>query len=366
VQLILILLAFFTGLAPAATPGLARFDLYSAALAGKRVGLVVNQASVAPDGSHAIEFLRSRGVRVVRLYGLEHGVRGAGGAGEHIADGVDAPSGLPVVSLYGARRKPSPADLAGVDVVVFDIQDVGVRFFTYISSLGLILEAAAEQGKPVVVLDRPNPNGDYVDGPVSRVHSFVSAFPIPVVYGLTIGELARMIVGERWQHTAGISLKVIPLAGYDRAKPEPLPVPPSPGLRTFAALRAYPWIGLFEPTDVSVGRGTEHPYEVFGRPGDQGDFSFTPGAAPVGDPPLYLGLECRGRQFFTGEVPRFTTDFFTAERPGVKDRAFLNLLVGDAAVVSQMLAGKPYTEIRRGLEGPLREFSARKRKYELY
>ncbi|MGZ3651007.1 MAG: exo-beta-N-acetylmuramidase NamZ family protein [Bdellovibrionota bacterium] len=352
-------------------PGLARFDLYSGALANRRVGLVVNQASVF-HGQHAIELLQNHGVRLVKLYGLEHGVRGEGGAGQPIGDGVDPQSGLPVVSLYGPRRKPDPASLAGVDVLVFDVQDVGTRFFTYISSLGLILEAAAENHLPVVVLDRPNPNADYTDGPVLKagLHSFVGAYPIPVVYGLTIGELARMIAGEGWQHTPGLRLQVVPLSGYDRRAFEMPEGKPSPGLRSLNAIRAYPWLTLFEPTNISLGRGTEHPYELFGRPGKGlGDFSFTPKQIGPGDPPLYLGQECFGTEFFSRpalQVPRFTTDFFSAANPRVTDPQFLNLLVGDKAVVAQMIQGVPWAKIRAGLENELREFTLRRRPYLLY
>jgi uncharacterized protein YbbC (DUF1343 family) len=354
------------------TPGLARTELYVPALAGKRVGLVVNQASVF-KGTHTIEFLRGKGVNLVKLYALEHGVRGQGGAGETIPDGVDPQSGLPIVSLYGDRKKPDAAALAGVDAVVFDVQDVGVRFFTYISSLGLILEACAEHSLPVVVLDRPNPNGDYVDGPVLSpgLHSFVGAYPIPVVYGLSIGELARMIVGEGWQHTAGIHLTVVSMDGWSRAVPVAPEVRPSPGLKTLAAIRAYPSLCFFEPTRVSVGRGTDHPFEMYGMPSPAlGPFAFT----PVGDSSIpYVGKECHGTEFFSRspqDIPRFTTDLFaSAVRAAgsiVTDRHFLELLVGDRAVVDAMVAGKSWAEIRPSVAPAIRAFETRRSKYLLY
>lgn len=358
--------------AHAVVPGLARFDQYVPSLTGRRVALVVNQASLF-GGEHAIDILRARGVRVVKLFALEHGVRGEGGAGENIPDGVDKPTGLPIVSLYGDRRKPDAAALAGVDTIVFDVQDVGVRFFTYISSLGLILEAAAENGRAVVVLDRPNPNGDYVDGPVLKpaLRSFVGAYPIPLVYGTTIGELARMIVGEGWKNTRGIKLRVVPLEGYERARVFAPEAPPSPGLRSLQAIRAYPTLGLFEAARVSVGRGTEHAYAVYGVPSPAlGPFAFTPTRE------IFAGQVCYGEEFFSRAaeaVPRFSTDLFTSVRARVGARGFLTdprffaLLVGDPRVVERLLAGQSWAEIRRAVVEPdLRAYSRVRAKYLLY
>lgn len=354
-------------------PGIARFDAYRAELAGKRVGLVVNQASVH-RGRHTIDALLARAkennFRVVRLFALEHGVRGEGGAGEEIKDGVDPVTGLPVISLYGPKKKPLPADLAGLDVVIYDIQDVGVRFFTYISSLGLIMEACAGAGVSVVVMDRPNPN-DYVEGPVldPSLKSFVGAFPIPVVYGLTAGELARMIVGERWQAVSGLRLKVVKAEGWKRGELFMPEVRPSPGLRSLQAIRAYPSVALFEPTIVSVGRGTEQPFAQYGMPSPAlGDFRFTPTDA------LYKGQECRGEEFFSraaGAVPRFTTDFFSrASRlvgpRMVTDERFLRLLVGDRAVVGGMLRGESYSSLKAGFAPSVARYLELRKKYLLY
>ena len=350
-------------------PGVARFEAYASQLAGKRVGLVVNQASVV-KGKHTIDFLLERGVKVERLFALEHGVRGEGGAGETIRDGVDPVSGLPVVSLYGASKKPSAAALAGLDVVVYDIQDVGVRFFTYISSLGLIMEACAERGVSVLVLDRPNPN-DYVEGPVLEpaLRSFVGAFPIPVVYGLTPGELARMIVGERWQRVEGLKLEVVKLGGWKRGSLEPLEARPSPGLRSLQAIRAYPSIALFEATSISFGRGTEQPFAQYGAPRlPYGSHRFTPADG------AFRGQECAGEEFFSrplAQVPRFTTDIFSrvvrALGPSVVEReSFLRLLVGDRAVVKGMLAGVSYAELRRGFAPGVARYLELRKKYLLY
>lgn len=348
-----------------------RFDSYRAALAGKRVGLVVNQASVF-RGKHTIDFLLAKGVRVVRLFALEHGVRGEGGAGEEIKDGIDPVSGLPVISLYGPNKKPSSQALAGLDIVVYDIQDVGVRFYTYISSLGLIMEACAENGVRVLVLDRPNPN-DYVEGPVldPALKSFVGAFPIPVVYGLTPAELARMIVGERWQRVRGLKLEVAKLSGYQRGgEPEPLEKRPSPGLRSMQAIRAYPSIALFEPSIVSFGRGTSQPFAQYGYPGAPlGGHRFVP------EDGLHKGEECSGEEFFSllvSRVPRFTTDYFTRalklvkKRPFLLNERFLRLLVGDHRVVDGMLEGRSYAELRRGFAPALERYKIKRAQYLLY
>jgi len=355
-------------------PGVANFEVYRSLLSGKRVGLVVNQASIF-SGVHTIDFLRARGVQVVRLYALEHGVRGQGGAGEEIVDSVDETTGIPIVSLYGPKKKPDAQSLRGVDILVYDIQDVGVRFFTYISSLGLILEAAGEHRLPVLVLDRPNPNGDYIDGPVLKAEnkSFVGAFPIPLVYGLTPGELAKMIVGERWQKIAELDLHVIPMRGYDRALSRPPEARPSPGLRSMQAIRAYPSLALFEPSIISIGRGTAHPFEQFGIPVERlGEHTFVPRSPSDG---IYDGEICYGEEFYSRplvEVPKFTTDIFSRayqrvkRRPFLTNPRFLELLMGDKRVVAEMLAGKPYSEIRKSLAAELAAFERARKPYLLY
>ncbi len=358
-------------------PGVARFDQYDGLLRGKRVALVVNQASVH-KGVHTIDYLLAKNVRVVKLFALEHGVRGEGGAGEEIGDSVDEKTGLPIISLYGAKKKPDARALSGVDYVVYDIQDVGVRFFTYISSLGLIMEAAAEQGKGVLVLDRANPNGDYVDGPVLKADckSFVGAFPIPVVYGMTVGELAEMIHGEGWQNTKGLDLKVVEVEDYDRSHLSFPEQRPSPGLRSPQAIRAYPSLALFEPSIVSLGRGTEQPFAQYGIPdANLGTHSFTPRFKPADQNKLYDGELCHGEEFVSlapNAVPHFTTDIFvnalkkTRRRPFLNNPRFLELLIGDKRVVSEMLAGRSYSEIRKGFKKELEQFLVRRKPYLFY
>jgi uncharacterized protein YbbC (DUF1343 family) len=243
--------------------GAEQLDQYLKVLQGQRVGLVVNQTSRV-GRAHLVDTLRARGVNITAIFAPEHGFRGEAADGATIKDGHDARSGIAVRSLYGSTKKPTPEMLADVDILVFDIQDVGVRFYTFISTLHYVMEAAAEQGKTVVVLDRPNPNGAVVDGPVleAKHRSFVGLDPLPICHGLTVGELAKMLNGEKW--LAGgrqCALKVVPVAGrYTHALPYPLPVRPSPNLPTARAVALYPSICLFEGTNVSVGRGTERPF----------------------------------------------------------------------------------------------------------
>lgn len=357
--------------------GVERPEIYLPLLQNARVGLVVNQASLS-HGAHTIDILRARGVNLIKLFALEHGLRGDGGAGEGIPDSVDPETGLPIISLYGTVYKPTPAMLSDIDVIVFDIQDVGVRFYTYISSLGLIMEAAAENGKRVMVLDRPNPNGDYVDGPMMRQNniSFVGAFPIPLVYGLTVGELATMIHFESWKLTPGLRLDIVPMADYRRGEiytPEGLP---SSGLKTINAMRSYASLALFEPTIISVGKGTDDPYTQFGIPDERiGPHTFVPQPRKPGQHPMYEGQTCYGEEFIfrpAEQVPHFTTDIFVnalkkvRKRPFVTDKRFLRLLVGDDLVVEDMLKGRSYAQIRKRFEKDLADFSIRRQKYLLY
>ncbi|EMR04826.1 hypothetical protein ADICEAN_00097 [Cesiribacter andamanensis AMV16] len=259
--------------APALLLGAERKDLYLPLLRGKRIGLIVNHTSLVPqpggEALHLVDLLLKEGLQVKKVFAPEHGFRGTADAGEKILSGTDAQTGLPVVSLYGNNKKPSPEQLQDVDVLVFDIQDVGARFYTYISTMHYTMEAAAEQGKQMVVLDRPNPNGHIIDGPVldPRFRSFVGMHPIPVVHGLTVGELAQMINGEGW--LAGekkASLTVVPLQGYTHSTPYVLPVRPSPNLPNQQSIYLYPSLCLFEGTPISLGRGTPFPFQVIGYP----------------------------------------------------------------------------------------------------
>lgn len=277
--------------------GAERTKDYLPLLAGKRVAVVTNATGMI-GRTHVVDSLVALKVNVVKVFAPEHGFRGEASAGEHVKDEKDVRTGLPLVSLYGSNKKPSAAQLADVDVILFDIQDVGVRFYTYIGTLHYVMEAAAEQGKSVVVLDRPNPNGFYVDGPVLDMahHSFVGMHPVPLVHGMTVGEFAGMINGEGWlKGGVKCDLKVIACQGYDHDTVYELPVRPSPNLPNMAAVYLYPSLGLFEGTIVSVGRGTDKPFQCIGYPGCPiGQFTFTPVSMPGAKDPPHKGVLCTG------------------------------------------------------------------------
>jgi len=272
---------------------------YVPQLKGKRVALVINQTSFIGNIS-LLDLLRNSGVNVVRIFVPEHGFRGKEDAGANVESSVDSATQLPVTSLYGKHKKPTPDDLVDVDVVVYDLQDVGVRFYTYISTLQYVMEACGQNHKRLMILDRPNPNGFYIDGPVldTAYKSFVGMQPVPIVYGMTAGEYAKMLAGERWcADAASLDLVVIKCANYTHAKKYKLPVAPSPNLRTMAAVYAYPSLCLFEGTLVSVGRGTEWPFLQYGSPDlDEKTYhySFMPKSGEGAKNPPYDGKLCNG------------------------------------------------------------------------
>lgn len=362
--------------APALRVGAEQFQVYLPQLKGKRVGLVVNQTARVGK-AFLVDTLLAQGVSVKVIFGPEHGFRGEAADGATIKDGKDARSGLPVRSLYGATKKPTPEMLADVDVLVFDIQDVGTRFYTFISTMHYVMEAAAEQNKEVVILDRPNPNGWYVDGPVLEpAHkSFVGMHPIPVVHGLTVGELAKMINGEKW--LAGgkqCRLTVVPVAGYTHATRYTLPIAPSPNLPNQHSILLYPTICLFEGTDVSVGRGTSTPFEVIGAPTQPTSrpFSFTPKPNTGSPTPPQNGKTCYGLDLRSignevGFTPKYLIDFY--QQSTAKDKFFgkyFEQLTGTRTLREQIIAGKSEAEIRKSWEPGLVQYKAMRKKYLLY
>lgn len=252
-----------------AITGASRMEKYVPMLKNKAVGVIANQSSIMDNGTHLVDTLLNNDVNIVKIFTPEHGFRGTAEAGEHVASGVDVKTGIPLVSLYGKNKKPTNEQLHGIDILLFDLQDVGCRFYTYISTMTYVMEAAAENNIPVIVLDRPNPNGFYVDGPVlePKNKSFVGMHCVPIVYGLTIGEYALMVNGEQWL-TDGIQcdLTVIPLGNYDRNAIYKLPVKPSPNLPNWEAVYLYPSLCLFEGTEVGVGRGTKLPFQIYTLP----------------------------------------------------------------------------------------------------
>jgi len=259
--------------------GAERFSEYLPLLSNKRVGLLVNPTSMVKD-QHLVDFLLTKNINIKMIFAPEHGFRGDKGAGEMVLNGRDKKTNLPIVSLHGEIRKPSKVHMQQLDILIFDIQDVGVRFYTYISSMHYLMEACAENGVPLIVMDRPNPNGDYIDGAILELglKSFVGMHPIPMVHGLTVGELAKMINGEGWLHgKQQCDLTVITVDRYNHNKRYSLPVKPSPNLPNDLSVRLYPSLGFFEATPVSVGRGTPWPFQVLGYPNkSMGSFSFKP------------------------------------------------------------------------------------------
>ncbi|NAY92996.1 DUF1343 domain-containing protein [Muricauda sp. JGD-17] len=287
-----------------------RMNLYLPDLFEKKVGIVANQTSVVFHNvgyTHLVDSLLSHKVDVVKVFAPEHGFRGTADAGEHIKDGVDAKTGLPIISLYGKNRKPYQEQLDGLDVVVFDIQDVGVRFYTYIATLQLVMEACAEKDIPVIVLDRPNPNGHYVDGPTMMTEhsSFLGMNPIPLVYGMTIGEYAQMLNGEGWlQDSKKVELKVIPLKNYTHQSEFHLPIRPSPNLPNDVSITLYPSLGLFEGTNVNAGRGTEFQFQRYGASfldSTAYDFSYVPQPNFGSKYPKEEGKICYGKDLSQSE-----------------------------------------------------------------
>ncbi|MEP7128303.1 MAG: DUF1343 domain-containing protein, partial [Chitinophagales bacterium] len=262
----LLIIAFSPWFCPAVScaqvmVGAERTDQYVASLKGKKIALVVNQTSLVGK-KHLADTLLDMGIQIKKIFAPEHGFRGDADAGENISGAVDTKTNIPIVSIYGQKLKPSPEDLAGIDLVIYDIQDVGVRFYTYVSTLHYVVEACAENGVPLLVLDRPDPNGYYVDGPVLRPEfsSFVGMDPVPVVYGMTPAEYAQMLIGEQWLATKKVcNLSYVLCEGYDHSTFYILPVNPSPNLRSMNAIHLYPSICFFEGTPVSVGRGTDRP-----------------------------------------------------------------------------------------------------------
>ena len=356
---------------------------YLPLLEGKRVAVCGNQTSVVAK-THLVDTLLSRKVDVVKLFCPEHGFRGQAEAGATIASGKDPLTGLPVVSLYGKNKKPTGEQLQGVDVVLFDLQDVGCRFYTYISTLHYVMEAAAENGVKVIVLDRPNPNGFYVDGPVlePQYKSFVGMHPVPIVYGMTIGEYARMINGEKWlANGVQCDLTVIKIEGYTHETRYALPVAPSPNLQTAEAVFLYPSLCLFEGTNVSVGRGTDQPFEMYGAPGMlSGDYRFTPRAIPgVSENPPFKGLECRGYLLHDNAAEnlnnpgRLNLSYLLTAYRDCADKAsfflknnFFDKLAGTDQLRKQLLVGANEEEIRASWEPDLEKFRHIREQYLLY
>lgn len=356
--------------------GAAQLDVFLPKLKGKNVGLVVNHTALVGN-THLADTLKAHGVTIKKVFAPEHGFRGAAADGETIKDGFDTRSGLPVVSLYGNNKKPTPEQLADVDVLVFDIQDVGVRFYTFISTLHYVMEAAAEHGKKVLVLDRPNPNGSYVDGPVldPALKSFVGIHPIPVVHGVTVGELARMINGEGWlDKGVKCDLEVVPVKHWTHQDPYSLSPKPSPNLPNDQAIRLYPSLCLFEGTVISVGRGTQTPFLIVGNPLLKDlPFRFTPVAIPgMSNTPPHQGKLCYGLDLRQVEVePKLSLKYLIDlyQRYPEKEKFFTSYfdkLAGTTALRQQIIDGVSEEAIRKTWQKDLDTYRAIRQKYLMY
>lgn len=344
----------------------------------KNVALVVNHTSCLTDGTHLLDALLSSKVNVTKIFAPEHGFRGNADAGEQVSDSRDIKSGLPLVSLYGKNKKPSAAMLEGVDIVIFDIQDVGARFYTYISTMHYVMEACAENNKECIVLDRPNPH-DYIDGPVLEqpYKSFVGMHPIPVLHGLTIGELAQMINGEGWlKGKLECKLKVITVEGWKHGDAYSLPIKPSPNLPNDQSIKLYASLCFFEATRVSVGRGTYYPFQVVGYPNPKfGSFTFTPTSLlgfdknPLQKDKLCYGHDLRNVDFNKGLTLSYLIEFYKKSGQGAAfftSPKFMNLLSGTNTLQKQIINGQSEETIRKTWQKGLDNYKEKRRKYLLY
>jgi uncharacterized protein YbbC (DUF1343 family) len=360
--------------------GASRTELYLPLLKGKTVAIVGNHTSLIGK-RHLVDSLLQAGIHIKILFSPEHGFRGNQDAGQDINNSKDKLTGLPIISLYGDHKKPAAKDLQGVDIVLFDLQDVGARFYTYLSTLHYVMQACAENKKKCILLDRPNPNGYYVDGPVmeQKNESFVGLHPVPIVYGMTIGEYAEMINGEGWLgKNMKCDLTVIPLKGYSHLDLYQLPVPPSPNLPTMTAVYLYPSLCLFEGTVISVGRGTDYPFQVIGHPKlKDGSFSFTPQSRHGASDPLYKGQKCQGYdlrefgQIFIVNYKKLYLFWLSGTYKTFPDKAsffnnYFRSLSGNDSLEEQIKRGEAEEAIRAGWQAGLTRFKAIRKKYLLY
>ncbi|RIA10791.1 uncharacterized protein YbbC (DUF1343 family) [Flavobacteriaceae bacterium MAR_2010_72] len=359
-------------------------NLYLSNLKGKNVGIAANQTSVIFKGNaegdyvHLVDSLLRLNINVTKAFAPEHGFRGVADAGEHITDGVDPDTGLPTISLYGENRKPSKKNLENIDVMIFDIQDVGVRFYTYLSTLHYVMEACAELNIPVIVFDRPNPNGHYIDGPMLEedVKSFVGLHPVPIVYGMTIGEYAKMINGEKWlKNGIQCDLTVVPLKNYTHNSEYDLPIKPSPNLPNATSINLYASLCFFEGTDVSCGRGTETQFQIFGAPflpEQSFDFSFTPQPNFGAKTPKHQGQLCFGRDLTkTEKLSEINLNWLLeAYKLSPNKEQFFNKsfarLAGTKNLQKQIENGLSAQDIKKSWQSGLDSFSKVREKYLLY
>jgi uncharacterized protein YbbC (DUF1343 family) len=375
-------------------PGACQLKEYLPLLKNKRVGIFANQTSIVGP-SHLVDTLQKLGIHITKIFGPEHGFRGNADAGASVDSYTDPATGIPVVSLYGKKTKPTAADLADVDIMLFDLQDVGVRFYTYISSMQDFIESAADNHRPLIILDRPNPNGFYVDGPVlnKAYKSHIGMQPIPIVYGMTIGEYAKMLAGEKWLSsrpgaTDSLQLTVIRCKGYTHKSLYTLPVKPSPNLPDMACIYWYPSTCLFEGTVLSEGRGTDHPFALFGHPLlPKNLYRFTPTSREGATAPKQKDKVCYGWNLYgtPQQVLKQVNaqvqikwllqayalfpqkdSFFLQPKTKKPENYSFNKLAGSDELMQQIIAGKTAEEIKASWQPGLTAFKKIRKKYLLY
>ncbi len=355
------------------TTGAARINDYLPLIIDKEIAIVGNQTSMI-NNTHIVDTLLSLNIKIKKVFSPEHGFRGNEDAGALIENDIDSKTNLPIISLYGKNKKPSSEDLQDIDIILFDIQDVGARFYTYISTLHYVMEAAAENNIQLIVLDRPNPNGHYIDGPIreKKYESFVGMHPVPIVYGMTIGEYAKMINGEKWI-SQKCNLKIIKIIGYNHDSHYDLPIKPSPNLPNSRSINLYPSLCLFEGTNISVGRGTKFPFQHFGAPYIQSNYSFVPKSGKGSKYPKHENKICYGTDL------RFQENYLDQlnlvwlincyKESSEKEKFFNNFfdkLAGNDKLRKQIISGKSNDEIRKSWQNDLVKFKKIRNKYLLY
>lgn len=369
--------------------GAEQTELYLPMLKGKRVAILANQTSIIGK-SHLVDSLQKLGINIVKVFGPEHGFRGNASAGAHVANEIDQHTGIPIISLYGKKNKPSKEDLQDVDILIYDLQDVGVRFYTNINALSRLMEACEESKKTLLILDRPNPNGYLIDGPVldMKYKSGIGMFPIPMSHGLTVAEFAQMANGEGWlTNKVKADLKIIPVANYNHDMPYVLPVPPSPNLNTPQSILLYPSVCMFEGVYVNHGRGTYNPFTVLGSPAYKGiySFSFTPtGIKGMAETPIFMDEVCYGidlRNYDTELLRKskkinFSWIMELYKAHPKKEQFFeskfsnqmnnIEIQIGRGDFRQQIIDGVPIETIRAGWEPGLKAYKEMRLKYLLY
>jgi uncharacterized protein YbbC (DUF1343 family) len=363
-------------------PGALQTEVYFPLLQDKNIALVGNHSSLIVD-VHLADSLLSAGFNLKKVFSPEHGFRGQAAAGEHVLSGIDPATGLPVISLYGSNRRPDPKDLNDIDLIIFDIQDVGARFYTYISTMTYVMEEAARQNIPMLILDRPNPNGHYVDGPIlEKVHSsFVGLHPIPVVHGMTVAEYALMVNGEGWLRDGlRCNLEIIAVRNYNREKWYQLPVAPSPNLPNMTSIILYPGLCFFEGTVISLGRGTDFPFQVYGHPelpATEFPFTFIPQSRTAAPNPPQLGKRCNGIDLRTDtpeelaqsailDISHLLKAFHYFPDKNAFFNNFFDRLAGTSKLRQDILSGKTENEIRESWAMDIDQFRKMRKPYLIY